>query len=78
MAVFFSVYGAVALAVFALFMAPLVPDWGDYSAKEVRGCALFAACVGLIWPFAAAALVAVACCGAYYAWKDGCSADDEY
>lgn len=71
MATFLIIYGAVAFAAFMLFMCPVFQDWSDYSAKDVRGCALFSTCAGLLWPIIAALLIALMCCGAYYSRKGG-------
>ena len=79
MIVFISAYGVIAFIVFTLFMLPVFQDWSDYSAKDVRNCALFSVCAGLLWPIIAVLLIALICCGAYYSWKDskGASDDDE-
>lgn len=70
-------YGITALVVFALFMFPVFQDWRDYSMPEIRGCALFSAGAGALWPAVAFVLIALALCGAYYSWKDGRNASDD-
>ena len=77
MIVFISVYGVIAFIVFTLFMVPVFQDWSDYSAKDVRNCALFSVFAGLLWPIIAVLLIALICCGAYYSWKDSKDALDD-
>lgn len=71
-----SVYGAIAFIVFTLFMFPVFQDWRDYSAKGVSNCVLFSVCTGLLWPIIATLLIALACCSAYYSWKDNKDTSD--
>ena len=70
MVIFIDIYGIVALAVFFLFLSPVFPEWKDFSAKELGGCALFAAAMGVLWPAVALLLVASSLCGAYYSRKE--------
>lgn len=74
---FISVYGVIVFIVFAFFMFPVFQDWSDYSAKDKCNCALFSVCAGLMWPIIAALLIALACCGAYYSWKDSKDTPDD-
>lgn len=76
MTMFLIAYGAIAFIVFTLFMFPVFQDWSDYSAKDIRNCALFSVCAGLLWLIIAVLLIALACCGAYYSWKDSKDASD--
>ena len=71
-----GVYGVIAFIVFTLFMFPVFQDWRDYSAKGVSNCMLFSVCTGLLWPIIAALLIALACCSAYYSWKDNKDTSD--
>ena len=77
MIVLISVYGVIAFIVLTFFMFPVFQDWSDYSAKEVRNCALFSVFAGLLWPIIAALLIALICCGAYYSWKDSKDPSDD-
>ena len=79
MVTFFIIYGAIALIVCGLFMSPVFSDWGDYSAKDIRGCMAFSVVVGLLWPLVAILLAVMVCCGAYYSRKDdqNCSDDED-
>lgn len=74
---FISVYGVIAFIVFTLFMFPVFQDWSDYSAKDVCNCVLFSVFAGLLWPIIVTLLIALACCCAYYSWKDNKDTSDD-
>lgn len=74
---FISIYSIIAFIVLTLFMFPVFQDWRDYSAKDIRNCALFSVFAGLLWPIIAVLLIALICCGAYYSRKDSKDAPDD-